>query len=69
MAGKKIYTFEAVGLDRFAPHAGTPANGTLVHKTKPAGCPRNGTWGHTYVQDAATGEFYGLVLLNSLSPA
>lgn len=30
------------------------------------GCPRNGTMGHTYVEDAETGEFYGLVLLASL---
>lgn len=66
MAKKTVYRFEPVGFDAFAPHAKTPAAGTLVVKTQPVGCPRNGTMGHTYVEDATTGEFYGLVLVNSL---
>lgn len=66
--GKRVYRFEPVGLDRFYAHAGTPATGTLVRKCQPYGCPRNGTFGHCYVSDAATGSFYGLVLLASLEP-
>lgn len=66
---KRVYRFEPVGWDVFAPHAGTPAAGTLVHKCQPAGCPRNGTFGHCFVADAATGEFLGLVLVASLVPA
>jgi hypothetical protein len=65
----KVYTFKAVGFDSFAPHAGTPMNGTRVVKTQPKGCPKNGTMGHCYVADADSGRFLGLVLLNSLSPA
>lgn len=61
-----VYRFEAVGLDAFAPHRGTPKEGTLVVKTSPRGCPPNGTMGHCFVADAATGEFLGLVLVNSL---
>lgn len=60
------FVFEPVGLDLFAPHPGTPPAGTKIVKTQPAGCPRNGTMGHCYVKDAATGTFYGLVLVNSL---
>ncbi len=61
------YRFEPVGLDYFAPHSGTPAAGTLVRKTQPYGCPKNGTMGMTYVEDATTGEFYGLVNIISLA--
>lgn len=61
------YVFEPVGLDLFAPRKGQPEAGTEVVKTQPFGCPKNGTMGFTYVQDAVTGEFYGLVLLNSLT--
>ncbi len=66
---RKVFRFEPVGFDLFAPHAGTPARGALVVKVQPAGCPRNGTMGHCYVADAETGSFYGLVLLASLEPA
>lgn len=61
-----VYRFEPAGWDLYAPHAGTPEQGTLVVKTQPHGCPRNGTMGHTYVADATTGAFYGLVLTASL---
>lgn len=63
----RVFTFKAVGWDKFRPHANTPDDGTRVVKTQPHGCPRNGTMGHCYVADADTGEFYGLVLLNSLT--
>lgn len=65
---KKEFTFVPVGFDLFAPHAGTPEKGARVRKTQPFGCPKNGTMGHCYVEDAETGEFYGLVMVNSLVP-
>lgn len=40
--------------------------GALVVKTQPAGCPKNGTMGMTYVADAETGKFLGMVCLASL---
>lgn len=66
---KAVFTFEPVGMDLFRPTKLAPPAGTLVRKTQPAGCPKNGTMGHTYIEDAETGEFYGLVLLNSLTKA
>ena len=65
----RTYTFTPVGCDIWDRRVNQPAPGTRVVKTQPAGCPRNGTMGHTFVEDAATGKFYGLVLLNSLKPA
>lgn len=64
----KVFVFDPVGFDRFSPHAGTPAVGTRVVKTQPVGCPKNGSMGHCYVQDAETGSFYGLVMTASLTP-
>ena len=63
---KRRFTYEPVGHDLFSPTSGAPAAGTVVVKTQPFGCPRNGTMGHCYVEDGETGEFYGLVLVNSL---
>lgn len=63
---KQTFTFQPVGFDRFAPGRLAPQAGTLVRKTQPHGCPKNGTMGHTYIEDAVTAEFYGLVLINSL---
>ena len=64
-----VYTFAPVGLDVWDRRAHQPEPGTRVVKTQPFGCPRNGTMGHTYVKDADTGAFYGLVLLASLKKA
>jgi hypothetical protein len=61
----RVYTFEPVGWDVFDPKAGCE-RGARVVKTQPYGTPRNGTMGMCFVQDAESGEFYGLVLLNSL---
>ena len=62
-----VYRFQAVGWDRFDKRVYTPADGTLVRKTHPGcGAPKNGTFGHCYVEDARSGQFYGLVLVNSL---
>lgn len=66
---KTKFVFTPVGLDVYAPHAGTPKTGTVVVKTQPHGCPKNGTMGFCYVADADTGAFYGLVLLASLQKA
>lgn len=70
MAAKRsrVYVFEPVGLDSFDARPNHPTRGTRVVKTQPYGTPRNGTMGHTYVQDAETGDFYGLVLTASLRP-
>jgi hypothetical protein len=66
---KKTYVFKPVGLDVFDRRSHQPKPGTVVVKTQPYGCPRNGTMRHCYVEDAATGAFYGLVLEASLQPA
>jgi hypothetical protein len=62
----KTFTFSPVGFDVFAPGRLAPPSGTVVRKTQPSGCPKNGTMGHCFIEDATSGEFYGLVLLNSL---
>jgi len=62
-----VYRFDAVGFDRFDPSPLCPPDGTLVVKVQPFGTPRNGTMGHCFIADAETGEFLGLVLLNSLT--
>ena len=64
--GKTVYTFQANGWDRFDRRANTPADGTRVVKCQPAGCPKNGTMGHSFVADAETGAFIGLVSNGSL---
>jgi hypothetical protein len=64
----RVYTFEPVGWDVFDPRHDLP-RGSRVVKTQPVGCPKNGTMGHCFVADAATGEFIGLVLTASLKPA
>lgn len=66
MARRRVYRFVPVGVDIWDRREHQPLAGTLVVKTQPHGCPRNGTMGHCYVADADTGEFYGLVLEGSL---
>lgn len=61
-----VYTFRPVGWDVFDRRANQPEPGTRVIKVQPHGCPRNGTMGHCFVADAASGAFYGLVLIKSL---
>lgn len=61
------YRFEPVGMDVWDRRRNQPEPGTVVVKTQPAGCPKNGTMGHVFVADAETGAFYGLVLKNSLT--
>jgi hypothetical protein len=62
----RVYVFEPVGWDVFDRRANTPDAGTRVVKTQPYGTPRNGTMGQCFVNDADSGEFYGLVSVNSL---
>lgn len=67
-SGSRIYEYRPVGWDAFDPRTSLQP-GDRVIKTQPAGCPRNGTMGHCFVADAETGQFIGLVLVNSLRPA
>ena len=64
----KKYVFRAAGMDRFHPYPHTPEDGTIVVKTQPYGCPRNGTMGQCYIADKDTGEFIGMVAEASLTP-
>jgi len=64
---KRVYEFQPVGWDIFDKRVDIEP-GHRVVKTQPAGCPKNGTMGHTFIADADTGAFIGLVLLNSLRP-
>ena len=64
----KKYIFEPCPWDRLFAHSLTPPAGTVVRKFQPLGCPKNGTMKHCYVQNANTGEKYGLVHISSLTP-
>lgn len=66
MSKKQVFEFHPVGLDLFDKRPHHPPVGTRVVKTQPAGCPKNGTMGHTFIADAETGKFIGLVLVKSL---
>ena len=69
MTRPKLYVYDPVLFDRLNPTAGRSIEpGTVVRKIQPHGCPRNGTMGMTYIGDAETGDFIGLVMLNSLTP-
>jgi len=61
------YRYEPVLFDRINPARGL-AEGDIVVKVQPHGCPRNGTMGMTYVGHPETGAFIGMVCLNSLTP-
>ena len=61
------FVYDPVLMDRISPPAGRQIEaGTVVVKIQPWGCPKNGTMGMTYIGDAETGDFIGLVSLNSL---
>ena len=61
-----VYRFNPHGPDVWDHRDNQPEPGAIVRKMQPYGCPRNGTMGHCYVEDAETGHFYGLVSLASL---
>ena len=70
MSKVRQYRYEPAGMDILMPLKYQPERGTLVVKCSGgAGAPKNGTMGHCFVKDAATGAFYGLVLVKSLVPA
>jgi hypothetical protein len=58
------YLYVPFGSDVFAPLGGAPPH-TLVVRCPPS---RGGMTGTCYVEDAATGQFYGLVQEVSLQP-
>jgi hypothetical protein len=62
----RYYYYIPKGLDILAPSRNAPPLGQVVVKVQPHGCPKNGTFGRCYVEDAGNGTFYGLVLLASL---
>lgn len=62
----KKFRYEPVLLDRMS--GVNLEAGAIVVKVQPHGCPRNGTMGMTYVGEADTGKFIGMVCLNSLVP-
>ena len=59
------YLFLPVGLDRWDRRPWHPEPGTVVVKTQPHGCPRNGTMRHCFIAEES-GRFLGLVLESSL---
>jgi hypothetical protein len=63
---RPIFRFDPVGLDAWEGR-GVLERGMLVVKVQPAGTPRNGTMGHTFVGDL-NGDILGLVLTRSLHP-
>ena len=69
MKSVKMYKYEPVGMDVFDVRKHQPKRGRVVVKCSGGlGAPKNGTMGNCYVKDATNGEFYGLVLENSLIP-
>lgn len=61
-----VYTFHAVGWDRFDRRSNTPAEGTKVRVCAPYGCPKPNVMGHCFVE-TMEGKFIGLVSTASLS--
>lgn len=63
----KHYVYDPVLFDQMHERKVPLAAGTVVRKVQPHGCPKNGTMGQCYVE-GLDGTFYGLVMLNSLTP-
>lgn len=64
-----VYIFMPVGWDVFRPCTPAPTKLQHVRVVNLPGCPKANTMGMAHVEDAATGEFAGLVLTASLVPA
>lgn len=62
----RIYRYDPVLFDMIMERPVPIPDDALVRKVEKAGCPRNGTMGMCYVENAETGEFYGLVMVKSL---
>ena len=63
---KTVYRYEPVLFDMFTERKMPIPEGARLRKVEMHGCPRNGTMGMCYVEDADTGTFYGLVMVKSL---
>lgn len=63
---KRVYRYDPVLFDMFTARPVPIPDGARLVKVEKAGCPKNGTMGMCYVEDADTGAFYGLVMVNSL---
>jgi hypothetical protein len=64
---KTVYRYDPVMFDMISKNRSKIPVGTRLVKMHPGhGAPKNGTMGMCYVEDADTGTFYGLVMLNSL---
>jgi hypothetical protein len=61
-----VRTYRPVLMDKCSP-ASRAVEGQRVKVIKLHGCPPPGTMNHCHVADADTGEFLGLVHVNSLS--
>lgn len=61
-----LYVLRPVGLDAADERVMYWSN-YLVRGVQPHGCPKNGTFGHCFVE-SRLGDFIGLVLVNSLQP-
>lgn len=61
-----LYMLRPVGCDA-TDNRVTQWSDYIVKVVQPYGCPKNGTMGHCFVE-TRTGEFIGLVLVNSLQP-
>lgn len=61
-----VYRYDPVPLDIVDPPYGKPRPGDQLRVVNLPGCPRAGTMRMCHVQFAATGQFAGLVCINSL---
>ena len=61
-----VYQYDPVLLDLMDPPYGRPEKGDLLKVVNLPGCPKAGTMGMCHVNFAETGEFAGLVCVNSL---
>jgi hypothetical protein len=65
----KPYIYTPGGLFDLCSPASTATAGQRVRVVNLHGCPRANTMGQCYIEDAATGEFLGMVCTSSLTPA
>lgn len=61
----QLFVYEPVAFDQLIEHTVPIKPGTIVRKVQPHGCPRNGTFGFTYIE-TEDGTFVGLRRTSSL---
>lgn len=66
---KAVYRYDPVLFDMITERKVPIPDDALLRKIELFGCPRGGTMGMCYVENAETEEFYGLVMVNSLVKA